>query len=105
MEKPIKKKREYYDYNECRDYLQKKYDYDERDYAKKYKTQPFDAEIPYFDFWHWVIANHEIHNGCEIMFYREKMEEIKEDWVKEIYSRYIEEFAEESGELEMYVSW
>jgi hypothetical protein len=36
MEKPKKESQEYYDYNECRDYLEAKYDYDERDYAGRF---------------------------------------------------------------------
>jgi hypothetical protein len=61
--KPKKHTIEYYDYHECRDYLQEKYGYNERDYAGRHKKkeeldhfrlyqkltgdiQPFDGHYP-----------------------------------------------------------
>lgn len=151
--RPTRKTRRAYDYTECRDYLEAKYGYDERDYAHisgwsdrlyrrvcrkykipliKYMNTPFkdmtenmkkaNAEIevaekaggpPYLDFWHWVIDNHEIHNGCYVTFSRGALEELEDmalkepdkAWVRDIYKRYINEFADKKGELEMYVWW
>ena len=105
MNKPTKKTKSYYDYNQCRNYLQEKYGYDERDYAGRFKNRGED--LPYQDFWHWVIKRHEVHNGCFIIFSKENLEEDSEteDWVKEIYKHYIDEFADENGELEMYCWW
>jgi len=104
-EKPQKQVREYYDYNKCRDYLEAKYGYSERDYAGMSKGKGVNVSVPYLDFWHWVLENQEVHNGCFISFSRGVLEEIEEDWVKEIYTRYLDEFADEKGELEMYVWW
>ncbi len=111
--KPKKKKKEYYDYLEVRDYLQDKYGYDERDYAGKYAKKkgietPEGEPTPYLDFWHWVVDNYDIHNGCYITFSSDRLEEICEEkngWIKEIYKRYIDEFADKNGELLMYVWW
>lgn len=67
LEKPKQKIKKYYDYNKCRNYLEKKYNYDERDYAGKYKNR-YHEDKPYLDFWHWVCDNFDIHNGCMINF-------------------------------------
>lgn len=109
--KPKKQTKGYYDYNQCRNYLQDKYNYDERDYAKKYyrnkknKITKVNNDKPYLDFWCWVLDNYTINNGCFITFYKNDIKQIKEDWIKEIYSHYIDEFADENGELEMYIWW
>lgn len=113
MNKPQKETKTYYDYHKCRDYLQKKYKYDERDYAGRYKHRgekivSMNEEKPYLDFWHWVCDNYSVHNGCFITFYKDVLEDLNKDdekWMKEIYTHYIEEFADDSGELEMYVWW
>lgn len=104
LDKPKKKSRSYYDYIQCRDYLQAKYNYLERDYAGKFANGKLNGK-PYLDFWHWVLDNHEVHNGCEILFSKEELETIEKPWVKEIYQRYIDEFADKKGELTLYVWW
>lgn len=108
--KPGKRRRDYYDYNECRDYLQARYGYKERDYAGRYTgsgaSLRLDDGKPYLDFWHWVVENYDVRNGCFITFTRERLEEGgMEDWVREIYTRYLDEFADEKGELEMWCWW
>lgn len=108
--KPQQKQTTYYDYNECRDYLQAKYGYDERDYAghfkrKRGKLTGTDESVPYLDFWHWVCEHHEIHNGCFITFSREELPGIEEDWVREIYTHYLDEFEDEKGEVELFAWW
>lgn len=139
--KPKTKKRTFLDYHECRDYLQEKYKYDERDYGgqekfekkvlaginKKYgdswyTTAPKDFtkkqkeahdlyrrmmknEPEYLDFWHWVVDNYEVHNGSFISFSKEALGCEMKDWQKEIYKHYLDEFADENGELEMWVEW
>jgi hypothetical protein len=107
MKKPTKKTKSYYDYIQCRDYLQKKYDYNERDYAGKFKNRDKE-DVPYQDFWHWVIEHYQVCNGCFITFSKEYLEcdgKESEAWVREIYKHYIDEFADENGELEMYCWW
>lgn len=95
---------EFYDYDECSNYLQDKYKYDERDYIGRYKEWGVDATKPYLDFWHWIIANNEVSNGCFIDFTKGVLDEIQENWVKTIYKYYLDEFAE-NGKLKMFVSW
>ena len=92
--RPIKKVREAYDYLECRDYLQDKYNYVERDFSALYHQ----------DFWHWVVENYEIHNGCYLTFSYDKIPEIQEDWAKTIYKYYLTEFSE-NGEVTFWVWW
>lgn len=113
IDKPVKQTKTYYDYNECRNYLENKYGYDERDYSKRFKRKDgkltgINNDVEYRDFWHWVLDHNQISNGCFITFYKEDLEDPEmdfEDWQKEIYKRYIDEFADENGELEMYVWW
>ena len=114
--KPVKRTRTFYEYLECRDYLQEKYGYDERDYASRNKAvevigkrRRFDGSRPYQDFWHWVVETYQIHNGCFVTFSRDAdaLRELPTDkqWVREIYQRYLDEFADEDGELLMFVEW
>lgn len=106
--KPEKETKSYHVYTKVRDYLQQKYGYDERDYVGRYNrrtTHEYDPTKPHWDFWHWVVQHHDITNGCFITFTRDQLHEIQVDWVKEIYSRYLDEFADEDGTLEMWVWW
>lgn len=109
MDIPKKHTHHYYDYQELRNYLQTKYNYDERDYAGKYSSKDEVKDVPYLDFWHWVIKQREVNNGCYITFSREELnylieEKQIEDWQAEIYDHYLE-FADENGELELWVYW
>ena len=113
--KPKKQIKEYYDYHKCRDYLQEKFGYNERDYAGRFNKKgkritKVTLEIPYQDFWHWVLDKHEVHNGSFLTFDRQSLKYYDEDktikpWQREIYCHYLDEFADEKGELEMYVWW
>lgn len=104
-EKPVPRTKTAYDYNQCRDYLEAKYGYEERDYVGMFKEKKVNEEVEYLDFWHWVLDRHTIHNGCYVTFSKEELDEIDKEWVREIYSHYIEEFADDNGELELYVWW
>lgn len=66
-----------------------------------------DATCPrqHQDFWVWVLKNYDISNGCFVTFTRDKLDEIAEEWVYEIYARYIGEFADPDGTLLMWVWW
>lgn len=110
MNKPILKTKAAYDYIECRDYLQDKYGYNERDWAGKYKKDrverdKMDESLPDLDFWHWVCENYQIHNGCYITFTEDELAEIQEEWVKTIYGYYLKEFAHGTGEVTFYCWW
>lgn len=107
MDKPVKKCHIYaYDYRECRDYLQARDGYDERDYASKFQG---DAGPPYQDFWHFVLdKDPEIHNGCEVVM-DESWAEGAEPWQQEILRKYLDAFGETGllGErvVNVYVWW
>jgi len=113
MEKPQSKIKQYYDYHECRNYLQEKYGYDERDFSNQATKGGREAQT--LDFWYWVIEHDDIHNGCFVIFSKEILEDEDTDWTeiddkfgnwqKEIYQHYIDEFADENGEVEFYVWW
>jgi hypothetical protein len=143
IEKPQKTKRSAYDYNECSNYLQKKYGYNERDYAGKHKywnvckrktnkkfgnngwydTKPADMtpeqteahqyynellskEPEYQDFWHFIIENYEIHNGCYFIMTKDLYEKEIKDWQKEILGYFFDEFdPKNTGEIEFFVCW
>lgn len=108
LEKPKKKSKEYYDYRECRDFIENKFGYKTRDYLNKY-NKSFNEEIndvKFLDFWSWIVKNYEISNGCFICFSREFLEESDiEDWQARIYNDFLDEFADENGEVEFYVWW
>jgi len=109
MNKPVKRVHEYYDYNECRNYLEEKYGYDERDYANKLTARGIgskadDDSVPYQDFWHYICDCTDIYNGCDFTMYSDWMDDA-EDWQKEILQHYFDEFGDENGEIEFNVLW
>jgi hypothetical protein len=105
MKKPNEKTRQYYDYHECQDYLQKKYGYDERNYADhKFTGKPDDA--PYQDFWHFVIEMTNLNNGTFIYMNNDWLESAKEPWQKEIIEHYLSEFGKgKNREVQFFVAW
>lgn len=105
MKKPKKHKREYYDYNECAEYIANKLGVkDLRDFAGKYSEKESEDK-PYLDFWHWLYDFGEIHNGCfiymppasDIPHYTEE-----EKWVAPIVQVFEDEFGPEA---QMWVEW
>lgn len=104
------------DFNECTDYIEKKYGYSTRGFAfDEEKLLGPTTELEYRDFWHWVVDHYTIHNGCHIEFSQETLDEYKElepndpygmkDWQIKIYQDYLNEFADENGEINFYVWW
>lgn len=99
MDKPQPKTLTYYDYVECRDYMQQKYGFAERDYSKQRH-----------DFWHWLCDHEDIHNGGYVTFSREILQEWQADgnipdWAAEIYTHYLDEFADDLGTVEFCTWW
>ena len=66
------------DYHECRDYLQEKYNYKERNYANR-TFGGDNNDAPYLDFWHWVVDACEVHNGGIMTFHKEMLEQFEDD--------------------------
>ena len=89
--KPKEKTKTAYDYNECRDWLQAKYGYDERDYAGKYASPIPNPSAPYQDFWHFVLDQTPVHNGCYINIEDSWLEDAA-PWQREIINRYLDHF-------------
>lgn len=101
MQKPQPKTIERLDYLECVAYIEEKLGYELRDTLGKFKLnnfdksiQSFDKSIEYRDFWHFIIDNCEIHNGCEI--YMPLVCEDNQPWQNEILKAFHDEFGEEA---------
>lgn len=94
-------------YLECRDYIEKKYKIDVRDYAGKFSVpgRAMDNKIPYQDFWHWLIGRCDIdHNGCFIDMPTSAPN--ADQWVQEILALFTKEFATKDQEsIEFWVEW
>lgn len=98
-----------FDYHECTKYIEEKYNINTRDYAGKFSVEkqlPLEKieEIPYQDFWHWIVSNNEIHNGCVFKLYAEDAEDM-EDWQQEILKLYLDEFADNGEDIIFWVDW
>jgi hypothetical protein len=96
MEKPLKQIKEYYDYNECLDYLSEKYRLTEKECS---------------DFWHWLVSSGEINNGSFYLFEQYLLNGDEDDLIdidgknKEIYELFIKEFGNKEGEVEVEIYW
>jgi len=96
-----------YDYHECRDYLQARDGYDERDYAGTFAGHP---EAPYQDFWHFVLtqAPHICSEGA--FFVMEDAWAVDaEPWQQAIVRTYLDAFGETDADgercIDFYVAW
>ena len=104
--KPTKHARWAYDYAECRDYLQARDGYDERDVAGHFAGHP---EAPYQDFWHFVCAQVPgLSNPSEFVM-DDSWAEDAEPWQQEILEKYLEVFGETDAQgnhcIPFSVSW
>lgn len=109
MDKPLANTVVYYNYHECRDYLQKKYGYDERNYQRQPVT-PGSHYTTSKDFWLWLCDHEDIHNGGYVTFSQEilaewQADEAIPDWAAEIYTHYLDEFADDLGTVEFCTWW
>ena len=107
MNKPQPKSITAYDFNQCTEYIEKKYKIDTRDYASKHKGNgEYELLTEYQDFWHWIINNHDIHNGCYFWLSRNDIEDGETPtWVIDIIDLYLKEFGDEKEEIYFYVWW
>jgi len=110
MKKPKKllKRTEYYNYNSCVKYINKKYDIDIRDYAGKPGGKGNTKTI-HFDFWHWILHHYidSIQNPCELTLNIDKMIKLadEEDWVLEILALFEKEFFQNKREHIFLIEW
>lgn len=108
MNKPKKHAKYAYDYHELADYVGEKLGHNLRDYAEKFEGECHDFSHPYLDFWHWLIDQVDIHNGCYIYIPVNHFLEVPatEDkkWISEILDAF-KEFQNKKGEVYCWVSW
>lgn len=96
--KPQLKTRQYYDYNECAQFIEPKLGYKIRDTLGKFRGN-INAE--YRDWWHFLIREVDVHNGCFIQI-DSSLLDAGNDWQNEITQVFISEFGEDS---DYYVEW
>lgn len=107
MEKPVPQTQTALDYIQCRDYLEDKYDYKERDYGKKHSTGTYNPDAPYLDFWHYVLHNaDEISNGAYFHMFDDWADDLEDDdFRKIILKRYFDEFGNGEEIIRFWVEW
>lgn len=108
LQKPTKKTGEpYWDFYEVMHYLEELHGKDFRDYAGRHSGKKFDDKVPYQDFWHFVIDQNEVSNGCWIHLpdwdYYMNNEET-ESWRKEI-MQYFKDFLGDDYDERMWCEW
>lgn len=105
MEKPTFKSLKYLDFNECCEWVGNKLGKDLTNYAGKTYDQA-DNDIPYYNFWHWILDNNEIHNGCFFWLSLVGSDDDPE-WVKEILRTFGEEFKDyiDGNDIKFWVEW
>lgn len=105
MNKPKPYTKTYYDFMQCRNYITT---------MNKLKNRGVEER----EFWHYLCNTHEVRNGSEIYLSREGYDELIADHqdpnypvkkpsssVTEFYNMLLDEFADEDGELVMWVEW
>ena len=111
-EKPQSKTMQYFDYHECRDFIEEKYKIKVRDYAGMFTDKTADHTKPYLDFWHYLLdCFPNITNGSFFEIDSEMLEGA-EEWQKEILTMFLDEFGTkdttgfiEGKRIKFYVWW
>jgi hypothetical protein len=90
-------------------WIDEKYNITARDYAGRFKGE-FNSEAPYQDFWHFQIDlfNNFSNDSYQTLNLTDQLEACEEDWQREISQLWIDEyeqFANEEGEIYLWVSW
>lgn len=74
-------------------YINDTYKIDIRDYAGKFKAPLISSNVPYQDFWHFVLDNYSISNGIVLPLNFEDLKDLAEQsWQKDICDMFIKEF-------------
>jgi competence transcription factor ComK len=109
LQKPVKKTDPaYYDFYEVMHYLEELHGKNFRDYAGKFASdETVNVEVPYQDFWHWMLDQNEVKNGCWIHlpdwdYYMNSKS--TESWKKEI-MQYFKDFLGDSYDERMWCEW
>lgn len=107
MDKPQPQCVTYYDYRACRDYLQEKYGYNERNYAGK-SALGAARDAPFQDFWLFVVQRSALDRNDSFFVMAEEWGAGAEDWQQKILGDYMDEFGTgEQGHrvIEFHVWW
>jgi hypothetical protein len=110
LKKPVKKQSDpYWDFHEVMHYLEKLHGRNFRDYAGKFGADAGEEERPYQDFWHWIIDQNEISNGCwmhlpDWEYYMVTDAANTEPWKKEI-MQYFKDFLGNDYHERLWVEW
>src|ERR1700686_3126192 len=107
MKRPSKRKIEHWDFDDVMRYLEKKYQFDHRDFAGRFGDE-FNKDLPYQDFWHWMLENNDnIHGNCCYIGIRvdDCLKGSEPDWVKTILGYFKKEFPEDSEYMKMWVEF
>ena len=95
-----------YDYHACRDYLERRDGYAERDYAGRFTGN---STAPYQDFWHFVLEYVPDMGNGHFFTMEEDWLLDAEPWQQEILLKYLDTFGEvgEDGKrfVELYAWW
>ena len=109
--KPVKKARkERFDYSENIDFIEKKHNVCDRNFAG-YQYGIGDTK-PHQDFWHWILKHNDyIRNGCEAQIPGtvncEQLERAPQ-WVKDIVALIEQDFGEHAdpaGYIDVWIEW
>jgi len=99
MEKPISKPVWHLDYQECEKYIAHKLGIkDLRDVKGKFADGKCNYDVEYQDFWHCIMDNQEINNGCYIRILSNQR---WPEWAIPI----VKAFQEEFEDVEYWVEW
>lgn len=92
-------------WREVRDFIQKKYKVDLDDYKGKFKKNA-KPDTKYCNFWHWMVEDSDIHNGCFTWLGWDWLDSDEtEPWIKEILTMIMKEFAPKDDDLKLWVDW
>lgn len=105
---PTKRTTKSWHYNEVAAHLERLHGKKFRDYSGKFaEGAPDDNDIPYQDFWHWIMDLNEVTNGCYIHLpewdYYFNNESV-EPWKKEI-MQYFKDFLGDDYNERLWVEW
>jgi len=96
MPKPALKTKQYYSWDEVQDWVDSQLEYNHRDVLGTHQGNP---EAEHLDFWHWMLDQDDILNGC---FISPSWWEPKEGSWQEPIVKMIQELV---GEEAMWVEW
>jgi len=95
---------------ECRNYLNKKYNCDQDNYANCNYGTDGKADAPFQCFWHFILEVSNLSDGSFFYSYfymnNDWLDMAEEEWQKEILEQYLSEFGEgKDSEIKFYVEW